>query len=147
MLKWYILKNKKVVEAKDDKEWAEFCKDFANKRVAEKVVVGKDGKKYWVSTVFLAMDHRMSLSAHNLPPIIFETMVFNHSDDGEGEGGQFEEYQFRCCTYGHAETIHKEVCEAIENGTIENYEPSKEPFPEAPDVSKFPERMIRNGKG
>lgn len=48
--------------------WAEFIETFAN-RVVQQTHVGP----YWVSTVFLGLDHQFGKG----PPLIFETMVFD----------------------------------------------------------------------
>lgn len=46
------------------------------KRIAESTL--SNGK--WVSTVWLGLDHRFGYE-HDLPPLIFETMVFASGDD------------------------------------------------------------------
>lgn len=50
-------------------EWAILFEDFGYRRVAETEV-----GPYWVSTVWLGLDHRFGGDG---PPIIFETMVFS----------------------------------------------------------------------
>src|SRR5262245_47620101 len=66
----YILKNKIPVEAKNLEEWAEwFGKPDENDRIVKQEHVGP----YWISTVFLSLDHNWSRKG---PPVLWETMVF-----------------------------------------------------------------------
>lgn len=50
------------------REWSEFFEDEARRRVAE-----TETALYWISTVFLGIDHSHSDRG---PPILFETMTF-----------------------------------------------------------------------
>ena len=65
---YYILKNKKVVPAKDVLEWGEWF-ETADRTVKQDTL--PDGK--WVSTVFLGLDQNFGLGDK---PLLFETMVF-----------------------------------------------------------------------
>lgn len=67
-MKKYILKGKKVVETKDFIEWGKWL-EIQNRIVKQQVL--KNG--YFVSTVFLGLDHGFGRSKK---PIVFETAVF-----------------------------------------------------------------------
>ena len=53
-------------------EWATWFEDHRNSRIVKQEQVGE----FWVSTVFLALDH----SFHSDTPILWETMVFRQKD-------------------------------------------------------------------
>lgn len=77
--------------------------DPAQKRVAATTL--PDGK--WVSTVWLAIDHRMTREG---PPIIFETMVFamDGPEGGLGESLDCDRYATEAeAKAGHAEMVAK----------------------------------------
>lgn len=57
-----------------------------------------------VSTVFLVIDH----SFGDGPPVVFETMIF---------GGRHEGQQWRYVTWDQAADGHREIVEALRNGT------------------------------
>lgn len=59
------------------------------------------GKKVFISTVFLGLDHAWG---HGSRPILFETMIF---------GGKYSEYQDRCCTYEEAEDMHEKAVNLV----------------------------------
>lgn len=83
----YILDGKHAVECPDLIAWATWC-ESADRRVALSTIGGVR-----VSTVFLAVDH----SFGEVPPLLFETMVF---------GGPLDEEQDRCTTWEEAEAMH-----------------------------------------
>lgn len=58
-----------------------------------------------VSTVFLGLDHQWD---PNLPPILFETMVF-----GLPEDHYLYEWQERCSTWEQAERQHDSIVEMV----------------------------------
>lgn len=72
------------------RKWAQWFEDVEN-RIVKQEAVGK----YFVSTVFLGIDHSIGGGR----PILFETMVFQK--DGASLG------QDRYCTWGEALTGHK----------------------------------------
>ena len=77
-------------------------------------IVGQDHiGDYFVSTVFLAIDHRY---IGEVPPILFETMVF---PDG---GNSIEDYLERYCTWQEAELGHKK---AVELYTLKTSKPAE----------------------
>ena len=56
--------------------------------------------KYWVSTVFLGIDH----SSVDKECLVFETMV-------KVVGGKWLDYQTRCATWEQAEEMHEKAIE------------------------------------
>jgi len=90
---FYKLKGKKVVECSRE-EFVKFFRPSKNRRVAETYIFNPYGKKIWVSTVFLGLDHNFSGYG---PPILFETMIF---------GGPYNTYQERYRTWDEAERGH-----------------------------------------
>lgn len=88
----YILEGKTPVKADDVLVWSRWFENCGpdDRRVAFDEF--EDGS--YISTVFLALDHRFG----NGPPVLFETMVF----DAEGHGGDMDRY----CTYEEAEAGH-----------------------------------------
>ena len=73
-------------------EWGQWLENRHNRIIKQEYVLGG---LCWVSTVFLALDHRFGPGR----PLLFETMVF-----WEGEGGYETE---RCSTYGEAQLQHQ----------------------------------------
>lgn len=91
---YYILKDHKIIKARDVVEWARWFKT-ENRHVASDVIGDST-----VSTVFLGLDHSWS----GPPPLLFETMVF---------GGALDEEQERCSTWEQAEKMHADMCERV----------------------------------
>lgn len=52
---------------------------------------------YWVTTIFLGLDHQLRPGR---PPLLFETMIFGIKDDDIG-------YCSRCTTWLEAEKMHR----------------------------------------
>lgn len=101
--------------------------------------VGSDvteDQRYWVSTVFLGIDHSFSEDG---PPVLFETMVFlNVEEDetdpsittGEIDGnvyGMRDQYMQRYCTWPEAFSGHWRVVNLLNNGgSVSDLEKSDE---------------------
>lgn len=64
----YILNPDHSIRKVSLEEWAEWFENSAN-RIIKQEQVGP----YWVSTVFLGIDHNFSMEG---PPLLFETMIF-----------------------------------------------------------------------
>jgi hypothetical protein len=94
--RWYKLIGKLPVPCRDIEEWAEWCAADERKRIVRQDDVGP----LRVSTVFLGLDHNLSLfdNSPEHEPLLFETMIF---DDGE------DHYQTRCTTWDQAELMHE----------------------------------------
>lgn len=110
----YILIGQTPVACPDLLEWARWFED-ADRRVFETHV-----GPYWVSTVFLGLDH----SFGHGPPVLFETMIFLDTPEAQrrpgeslmewsarkgalGEGDELVDYQRRAHTWLEAETEHE----------------------------------------
>lgn len=108
-------------------DWVEAFGDLEYKRVAEDTV-----DHWWISTVWLGLDHGFSPDA---PPLIFETMVFDQSKKGEAQSRKSyrrlfgrkpktgkvlgpDAYQQRYSTEEAALEGHKEAVLAAEAGLI-----------------------------
>ena len=89
----YRLNGHTPVKCKNEKEAGMYRNHF---RVA-KTTVGE----IEISTVFLAVDHRLSKAG---PPILFETMVF---------GGELDQKQERYSTWEEAEAGHKAMVKQV----------------------------------
>jgi len=67
---YYILKNKKAHKCKDPIKWARCFENTKNRIVKQDLL----SNGYWVSTVFLGLDHNFASKGK---PLIFETMIFD----------------------------------------------------------------------
>lgn len=98
--KYYILDGKEIVPA-SLWEWARWY-GSADRHVAQ-VQIGQ----YWVSTVFLGLDHNHWGEG---APLLFETMIFDL--DGKTD------HQTRCSTWKEAEAMHAMACAHVRQGAI-----------------------------
>ena len=94
--KYYILKNKKIIEVDSIYEWA--ASGGSHKRVAFDNFGDVD-----VSTIFTGLDMRYNSEG---APLVFETMIF---------GGEHDQYQKRHTTYEEAEAGHMKACELVKS--------------------------------
>jgi len=90
----YILDGKKVVACNDLMVWAKWHS------TADRIVAKTTTKNGDVSTVFLGLNHQFREG----PPLVFETMVFGGSLDGEMD---------RYSTWKEAEKGHKAMVEKV----------------------------------
>jgi hypothetical protein len=95
----YILVGREIRKV-DLMTWAKWLEEHR----AEKIVKQEDVGGFWVSTVFLGLDHNWG----DGPPILFETMVFPRN--AAGGAVMDEQWCERCCTYDEAETMHERGC-------------------------------------
>src|SRR4030095_15034798 len=93
----YILIDKKVEPCDDHLLWATWMQVYDKECIVKQTDVSEG---VHVSTVFLGLDHRLSIHSDLTLPILFETMVF---------GGEHHDYQRRYCTYEEAEAGHEET--------------------------------------
>ena len=70
-LSHFILNDSRQTERACLLRWALFYEDIDNRRVAETTT-----KLFWISTVFLGLDHNWGKG----PPILFESMVFTRDE-------------------------------------------------------------------
>lgn len=87
----YILDEDRNITKADLFTWSKWIENTGNKVVEQTDL----DNGYWVSTVFLGLDHGYG----DGPPILFETMVTNPE-------GDWENYQERHCTWQEAEIGH-----------------------------------------
>lgn len=100
---YYILKGKTPVICTDILERAAWF-ETAERHLAQETI-----NDYWISTVFLGLDHNFGSSGN---PLLFETMVHyrpNKGDDGEW----LDEYTRRYSTWDEAETGHQATVKLI----------------------------------
>jgi hypothetical protein len=104
MVDWYRLDGKTPVKVDNVLEAFISPQD----RVLKQETVGDA----FVSTVFLALDHRWE---EDEPPVLFETMIF---------GGEHDQYQDRYCTWDGAMEGHQKAVNLVKtkllNGTEED---------------------------
>lgn len=92
----YILgPDHEAIPCPDLTKWAKWL-ESSERHVAEENV-----GDYWISTVFLGLDHQF----RDGPPLLFETMVFKRKADGEPDMGG--EDQFRYSTWDDAVAGHE----------------------------------------
>lgn len=109
----YILDESKNVIPATILEWAEFLENEHSKIVVKQENVNS----YFVSTVFLGLDHNfeeLCADLENYKPLIFETMIFYPRRRG------FEEYCDRYSTWQEAEEGHKKAVEWAKNQCLED---------------------------
>jgi hypothetical protein len=85
--------------------WGQFISDIEKKRVAQTTV-----GPYWISTVFLGVDHGFSLDNTHVP-LVFETMVFKQNS--EIDVNMLDLYQDRYHTWQEALEGHTKVVGVI----------------------------------
>lgn len=107
-LQWLLDANHQPVPASDFIEWARWFENMDNRRVALTVI---DGPDFYVSTVFLGLDHNHFGSGD---PVLFETMIF-----GAPDHLHINDWPLRCCTWEQAETLHWAVVHRLDPNVIE----------------------------
>lgn len=73
---YYLLENEKISGCNHYEEWVRFFKNVENRRIAIDII-----KDHTISTVFLGFDHGVDPES----PVLFETMVFENSDQSGRE--------------------------------------------------------------
>ena len=91
-MNYYILEGTTPIRCEDLQAWGRWLNENQDKKRVAKDDIGA----YWVSTVFLGLDH----SFGDGPPVLFETMVFPHDSFSE-------EYCERCSTWEEALIQHQ----------------------------------------
>lgn len=105
MIRYGILNEDKTVTPTENgiAAWSQFEQDEDHKK---RVVKQEDYKGYFVSTVFLVLDH-----SYGGTPLWFKTMIFK----GTGESREWVgEEQWRCETWQQAEEQHEAAKRAID---------------------------------
>jgi hypothetical protein len=83
--------------------WARWY-ETANRRIAQDLDEGDEGKRVRVSTVFLGLDHNRG----DGPPVLWETLVFGGELDGEMQ---------RYSSLADALAGHQAMCERVKQQT------------------------------
>src|SRR5271157_2085879 len=104
--KYKLTKDKDIVECTLE-EWCSTYDRDDTQRVVKQENVGK----FWVSTVFLGIDHNFGF--RDPTPILFETMIFDESPS--------EKWCQRYPTYQTALEGHNLIVEKLKDGTQELY--------------------------
>lgn len=97
-----------VYHEPDFMKWACWTNNPANRRVASTRV-----GPWWVSTVFLGIDHNFGPSG---PPVLFESMVFRE----DHRGRDFDSRRY--CTYEEAKKGHEELVKKWESRPFDTKE-------------------------
>lgn len=84
--------------------WAQWCHEAQNR-----IVKQEDVGEYWVSTVFLGIDHNFGNDGEGIP-ILFETMMTRR--------GEWCDYQDRYATWDEAVEGHDRIVLGILTGEI-----------------------------
>jgi hypothetical protein len=107
-----------VIPARDLLEWGRWFENTENRRVAETSING-----WWVSTVFLGLDHSFSsISGGPAKPLWFESMIFPEGDKPMVPelGGKLRKFldgmQLRYTTWDEAVKGHATLVEMIQRG-------------------------------
>ncbi len=112
----YILKEDHTVEAVDLMTWANWFEGNPTRLVKQEHV-----GDWYVSTVFLGLDYNYATDETS-PPILFETMVFDHSRKRTYKLGNKihtshpDVYQERYHTYDEALNAHNKLVDALKLG-------------------------------
>jgi hypothetical protein len=107
---YYILKGKTPVICRDLIKWADWFQTH-DRRVAKQTI-----GDYWISTVFLGLDHGFGGK-----PLLFETMVFERRLKAVGEterGEVVDEYTRRYLTWEEALEGHEATIKLIIRSTM-----------------------------
>lgn len=97
--KYILLPDHTVREEPDLIAWGQWFENREN-RIVKQEQIGP----YWVSTVFLGIDHNFSrLMGADEPPLLFETMVFHDSAPNS------EIEMERCSTWEEAVAQHERI--------------------------------------
>lgn len=107
-INWYLLdenKNPYLSSIDDAEKFLLKCIQTGKGKYVRLTVLKK--YKFWISTVFLSLDHGWSFN-DNHTPVLFETMIF-HDD----EYHKLHEYQQRYCTWDEAVKGHHEIVRMV----------------------------------
>lgn len=105
--KYYTLDDNKNVVPCTIEEWGKL---YDENRQAKKIVNQEYVDNYFISTIFLGINH--SFNEGELT--VFETMVFDKNDNGN------DIYCTRCGTYEDALNHHQRAVKWVENGCKED---------------------------
>lgn len=95
---WYILDDDKNPVACSIEESREFARDYSNKVVKQEQV-----GDYWVSTIFLGINHAFGRGA----PLLFESMAFKEDETIGRDVDQERYYTYQEAEEGHEAMVDK----------------------------------------
>jgi hypothetical protein len=99
----YKIVGKIPIPVEDTLEWARWFENAHDERIVAQEYIGE----YWVSTVFLGLDHSFGSG----PPLLFETMIFHAERDEKGRKGPVDDApMYRAPTWEMALEYHAEAC-------------------------------------
>lgn len=106
-------------------EWGRWFENTPQRIVCQEDLIGPDNETYWVSTVFLGLDHSFGVFG---PPLLFETMIFKRHEprvigtvgDHEYVSDREEVYMNRYATLTEAKIGHQLALGAVLNGNLED---------------------------
>src|SRR6266849_1553973 len=101
MAKYYILKDKEIIEVNDPVEWAECC-DTVDCQVGRDRIGDVE-----ISTVFRGTAH----SFESGKPLVFETMIFSSLPEWNGQISRY-------ATYEEPEEGHKEMVKTVREAIL-----------------------------
>ena len=107
----YILKGKKVYQCKNLMEWAKWIEKSKEERIVKQNLLLNG---YYVSTVFLGLDHNFTGKGM---PLVFETMIFDDLFKNE-YGGIKDLYQYRYSTWQEAMSGHIKIEKEWQNKNL-----------------------------
>ena len=107
----YILKGKRVYQCKDLLEWGKWLEVAKEERIVKQNLLLNG---YYVSTVFLGLDHNFTGKGM---PLVFETMIFDDLFKNE-YGGIKDLYQYRYSTWQEAMSGHIKIEKEWQNKNL-----------------------------
>ena len=98
-------------------DWSLYLSDVTlNRHIGDDRIDG-----FRISTVWLGLDHRFRCVPNNdLPPLIFETMIFLDHEKESEKGDQFSYYMERYSTKEEALEGHKIACQLVREKPKQN---------------------------
>jgi len=103
----YILRGHEPVPCPDLILWGMWFES------ADRIVQQDQIGDYWVSTVFLGLDHGFHVDRGIHPPILFETMTFIGKPHRDKDGNAVSESDDRYSTWDEALAGHLKICQRL----------------------------------
>lgn len=107
-MRYFILKGKKAIPC-NLLEWSTWFENAPDRSVGDTHI-----NDYWISTVFLGLNHNCYSNQIQKKPHIFETMVFDKNDR--------DIYCDRYSTWEEAEAGHEKAIQWVKNGCKDEME-------------------------
>lgn len=107
MITHYTLNGHEPVPCPDVLTWARWFEHAIEERIVRQD--GDEGSGWWISTVFLGLDHNWRDSG---PPLLFETCIFA-PPGAPAALREFDGQQWRYSTWEEAERGHVAACHLL----------------------------------